>query len=207
MEIDVNKFDAVAREVFAPVYPVIAEQIRERTGITEGICLDVGCGGGYLGIALAKITDLYVYLLDKSREMLAIAEQNITRCGLRERMTTLIGDAQSIPFEDNSVDLVVSRGSVFFWENLEKAFKEIHRVLAPSGIAYIGGGFGTSELKKEITSKMEKRDQQWRKRIEKIKGEQAVCSLQKALQLAGIMTFSTLKEEAGLWMIIRKPGL
>ncbi|MBC7343666.1 MAG: methyltransferase domain-containing protein, partial [Clostridia bacterium] len=41
------------------------------------------------------------------------------------------------------------QGFGVFWENLEKAFKEIHRVLAPGGIAYIGGGFGTSELKKE----------------------------------------------------------
>jgi hypothetical protein len=49
MEIDAQKFDRIARGVFAPVYPVIAGQIIARTGVTRGVCLDIGCGGGYLG--------------------------------------------------------------------------------------------------------------------------------------------------------------
>jgi hypothetical protein len=51
MEIDAQKFDRIARSLFAPVYPVIAGQINARTGVTRGICLDIGRGGGYLGAA------------------------------------------------------------------------------------------------------------------------------------------------------------
>ncbi len=51
-EMDVPEFDRIAREVFPPVSLLIAEQIKEITGITEGVCLDIGAGGGYLGIAL-----------------------------------------------------------------------------------------------------------------------------------------------------------
>lgn len=51
---DPASFEIIARTIFAPVYPVIASQIIEATGITSGFCLDIGCGGGHLGMAVAK---------------------------------------------------------------------------------------------------------------------------------------------------------
>ncbi len=74
MEINVVEFDKIAREVFAPIYPVIAEQIIARTGINKGCCLDIGCGGGYLGLALAQITELEMVLFDELAEMLDLAQ-------------------------------------------------------------------------------------------------------------------------------------
>jgi len=79
---DAVAYDRIAREVVAPVYPVIAGQIRTRTGITQGVCLDIGTEGGYLGIALAGITDLKFYLMDASSEMLDIAWMNVAVSGL-----------------------------------------------------------------------------------------------------------------------------
>ena len=52
------------------------------------------------------------------------------------------GSVQDIPLEQDTIDLAISRGSVPFWEDLPTAFAEIHRVLAPGGQAYIGGGLG-----------------------------------------------------------------
>jgi len=43
MEIDAEKFDHIACTVFTPVYPLIADQIITHTGVTQGICMDVGC--------------------------------------------------------------------------------------------------------------------------------------------------------------------
>jgi ubiquinone/menaquinone biosynthesis C-methylase UbiE len=51
----------------------------------------------------------------------------------------------------------MSRGSVFFWEDHCKAFQEIYRVLKPGGVAIIGGGFGSNELKDQIAAEMEKK--------------------------------------------------
>ncbi|MDR3555775.1 MAG: methyltransferase domain-containing protein [Syntrophobacteraceae bacterium] len=59
-----------------------------------------------------------------------------------ERSDTLRGDVAAIELPDYSVNLVVSRGSVFFWEDCRGAFKELYRVLAPGGVGYIGGGLG-----------------------------------------------------------------
>ena len=161
MEMDVLEFDRVAREVFPPVYVAIAEQIKEITGITEGVCLDVGAGGGYLGIALAPITNLDIFLLDSSREMLDIALRNVIAGSLETRVRILSGDVHKIPVNDGSIDLVVSRGSVFFWRDKTRAFNEIHRVLAPGGRAHIGGGLGTPEIEKQVRAKMKQIDKNW----------------------------------------------
>jgi ubiquinone/menaquinone biosynthesis C-methylase UbiE len=202
MKMNVPKFDRIAREIFAPAYVAIAEQIKEKTGITKGICLDVGAGGGYLGIALAKITDLDVFLLDRSQEMLNIAGHNIIAGGLEARVDILSGDVHKIPINDESIDLVISRGSVFFWKNKLKAFNEIYRVLVPRGRAYIGGGFGTPETEKQIRAKMNKIDKNWPGRKGKNVDNQRICS--KALSKSSITDWAVNKSKAGLWIEIWK---
>ncbi|WP_205013216.1 SAM-dependent methyltransferase, partial [Pseudomonas shirazica] len=78
--------DRIAKTIFAPIYPVIAEQILDRCGITRGRCLDIGSGPGSLGIALARSSDLVVTLLDSSLEALKIAEGNVRDAGLSDRI-------------------------------------------------------------------------------------------------------------------------
>lgn len=202
MEMDAKEFDRIARDVFAPAYSHIAAQIKERTGIQQGSCLDVGCGGGYLGLALARITDLHVYLLDKSPEMLAIARENIINHGLGGRAEVMSGDVRQLPFPDASIDLVISRGSIFFWDDLVTAFREIYRVLAPGGMTYIGGGFGSRELKEKIWQEMSRRDSQWPQNVQQ--RWEKTREFPEKLRLAKIEHWYILQEEAGLWIQIRK---
>lgn len=81
MKINSQEFDKIAREIFAPAYPAIARQIIENTGITRGTCLDIGSGGGYLGLSLALETELFVCFLDESPEMLDIAKKKLAPLG------------------------------------------------------------------------------------------------------------------------------
>lgn len=203
-KIDVMKFDKVAREVFAPVYPVIAAQIVQSFGIRKGVCLDIGSGGGYLALALARITELFIYVFDYSPEMLSIASQNIANAELAARMQILKGDVHQIPLQDGSVNLVVSRGSFCFWEDQQKAFGEIYRVLAPGGMGYIGGGFGTTELKKQIIGEMWKKYGKWYKGMEERRRATNTRSLEEKLQEAGILTFKITRNDTGLWIKIWK---
>lgn len=200
---NVAQFDKIAREVFPPVYVAIAEQIKERTGITEGVCLDVGAGGGYLSIALAPITNLRIYLLDNSREMLDIAMRNIITDGLEARISILSGDAHKIPVNDESISLVVSRGSVFFWKNKVQAFNEIYRVLVPGGKAYIGGGLGTPKIAQQVKARMNKIDNNWPGRRGKNgDNSQKICS--EALRKSRIADWTIKKSDTGLWIEIWK---
>ncbi len=204
MDLSAEEFDQVAREVFAPIYPVIARQIINKSGITRGTCLDIGCGSGYLGIALAGITELSVCLFDKSPEMLKIADHNIIASGFKSKMWTLCGDVQDIPLADKSIDLAVSRGSIFFWENRVKAFQEIFRVLSPGGCACIGGGFGTPELKQQITEKMLKIKKDWLEMVKRNTGKQNEIDFNDELRLAGIPQYEVNRDDKGLWITIRR---
>jgi SAM-dependent methyltransferase len=58
-----------------------------------------------------------------------------------------------MPLPPGSVDLIISRGAMWFWEK-ERSLREIWRVLAPAGAAVIGGGYGNPELKAAVFSKM-----------------------------------------------------
>jgi len=161
-----REFDEIATTVFAPIYPVIAGQILERTRIKNGTAIDLGSGPGLLAIALAEQSPLRVFALDLSPAMLMVAAEHIRASGLVKRVVPVLGDVHEIPFEDSTINLVVSRGSWFFWDDLGRAFKEIHRVLTPDGLACIGGGFGNARLKAEIHATMSERGSEWEKGVQ-----------------------------------------
>ena len=81
--------------------------------------------------------------LDSSPKMQSLVIQNIRSLDLDLRIIPLLGDVHAIPAGEETFDLVVSRGSYHFWNDLPAAFREIFRVLKPGGIAYIGGGYGS----------------------------------------------------------------
>ncbi|WP_214021594.1 class I SAM-dependent methyltransferase [Methanoculleus sp.] len=197
---DMNR---IAKTVFAPIYPVIAQQVLERCGISRGRCLDVGSGPGSLGIALAQASDLAVTLLDSSPEMIAIAEGNVREAGLSARVALLEGDVHEIPLPDGSVDLAVSRGSIFFWEDLARAFSEIHRVLAPGGRTYVGGGFGTVDLRNAVAATMARENPDWRSFRDRNLG------LENRERVAGILAdlgfrHRIISDDSGFWVVIER---
>ncbi|HEY5555342.1 hypothetical protein [Acetobacterium sp.] len=68
MQTKATEFDQISRNVFYPIYPVIAQQILEAgNGISEGDCLDVGSGPGYVGLSIAEQTKMKVCLYDMDR--------------------------------------------------------------------------------------------------------------------------------------------
>lgn len=204
MDINAVEYDKIAKEIFAPVYPVIADQIKEYTGIKDGICLDVGTGTGYLGINMAKITNLQVYLLDNLRDMLEIANNNIILEKLENKVKTLFGDVHNIPLKSQSINLVISRGSLFFWEDKKQALKEIYRILAIDGIAYIGGGFGNRKIKSDIDNKMERINKNWKNEVEDRIGKMNIQKLKQIIEESNIPDYRIFDGEEGMWIVIRR---
>lgn len=204
MAINAKEFDKIAREVFAPIYPVLAEQIINHTGISQGLCLDIGCGSGYLGLALARVSQLEVVLFDESSDMLELAEGYILESALGSRVKTLKGDVHGIPLDSETIQLAVSRGSMFFWNDRVQAFREIYRVLAVGGAAMIGGGFGNADLLREVEAKMLERDPEWKEKRRQRIGQSKVQDYREELERAGIPSFEILQDESGLWVVMRR---
>lgn len=100
----------------------------------KGIVVDVGCGPGYLVMRIAKeIPDLKIIGVDISEEMIQKAYVNLSSIGLSNRAEFRKGDIKKMPFEDNTIDLLVSTFSLHHWSNLERSLSEIHRILKPRG--------------------------------------------------------------------------
>ncbi|GAA5261398.1 hypothetical protein KTGMC3_P0100 [Methanocalculus sp. MC3] len=199
-----KKMDSIAKGPFAPIYPIIADQIMDVCKITSGSCIDLGCGPAHLAIAVARVSDLAIDAVDSSPDMLTIATENIKEAGLSGCVRVVNGDVHALPYEDSSVDIIISRGSLFFWNDLNKAFLEIYRVLRPNGRTFIGGGFGTDALKEEIFRKMRSIDPKWEKNAEKRLKMQQSDKIPKALEAAGVADYEIRRDLAGFWIIMRK---
>jgi ubiquinone/menaquinone biosynthesis C-methylase UbiE len=96
--------------------------------------LEIGVGLGSDHYSFAKNGNRMT-ALDLSREHL---RQTVNHLSL-EGLTTnpVYGDAEDMPFPDNSFDVVYSFGVLMSTPNTAKAFSEVHRVLRPGGVAII----------------------------------------------------------------------
>jgi SAM-dependent methyltransferase len=100
--------------------------------------LDLASGTGEPAIGLASVvgTEGHVTALDLSAELLLIAEQRARQRGLNN-FSTCQADAQSLPFPNESFDLITCRFGVMFFADSDKALREVHRVLRPGGRACV----------------------------------------------------------------------
>lgn len=100
--------------------------------------VDIGAGTGDLTIGLLQASDASstVVAVDLSTRMLAVARRRLTAIG-GHRATVLIGNAESIPLPDASVERVVSGFTLRNIGDLPRAFREMRRVLRPGGRAVL----------------------------------------------------------------------
>jgi len=142
-EQEARNFIHVAETRLAPVYPALAGHIVDRFGLAKmkGLGIDLGSGPGHLVIELARRTERMEWInADINPHYFQYFLEKASQAGVAGRVKAVEADAQSLPFDDNTADIVVSRGSFQFWEDKEKAFAEIYRVLKPGGRAFIGRG-------------------------------------------------------------------
>ncbi|PKL63132.1 MAG: class I SAM-dependent methyltransferase [Methanomicrobiales archaeon HGW-Methanomicrobiales-2] len=195
-------FTRIAREVFAPIYPVIAEQVLAWSGIRDGLALDLGSGPGLLSVALAQKSNLSVIALDADPAMSRIAQK--TAAGCPDRVTPVTADVHCMPLRDDAVSLIVSRGSIYFWNDRAQVFSEIERVLRPGGVAFAGGSFGTPALRETIFIEMRRRNPDWDRDVARRSGQATIDVLRRELAASGVAHARIRKEEEGLWVEIRK---
>ena len=95
--------------------------------------LDVGCGTGLFLKSLAQRYDgLALTGLDLSEPMLSRARRD-ARAARSPAPTFVQGSVYEMPFADGSFDVVLNTISCHFYLEQVRAFREIRRVLAPSG--------------------------------------------------------------------------
>lgn len=201
---DPDEFDRISRTIFRPIYPAIARHLRDLSGIGDGAATDIGTGPGLLAIALAKVGDFSVFAIDTDLSMLRIARRNAQNSGCMRVVLPVGGDVHHLPLCSATIDLAVSRGSIYFWEDLSQAFREVERVLRPGGAAYLGGGFGSPELKREVFRKMRSINPSWDEDVQRRQSRVSESVLKEALERAGVRNHALIKDGSGIWVEIRK---
>lgn len=102
-------------------------RLLESESLLGSEALDLGCGTGFFTLQLLD-RKLNVTAADISSAMITHAK---SRCGAKANY--VVADAEALPFEDNSFDLVYSSLALQWCENLCFPLSEIRRVLKPGG--------------------------------------------------------------------------
>ncbi len=100
--------------------------------------LEIGAGTGYfsLHMHMAGIVG-QATCTDISPGMIEALESNASMLELD--VETRVCDAEELPFEDGSFDLVFGHAVLHHIPDLDRAFSEFHRVLAPGGTIVFAG--------------------------------------------------------------------
>ncbi|MFW5488259.1 MAG: methyltransferase domain-containing protein [Desulfovibrio sp.] len=189
---------------FAPMYPLLAREIVDKFGIRNGTCLDVGTGSAALSIEMSKLTDMDFIGLDNEPEAIDMATANCHRHDVPQgRIRFISSPVEDMPLPDDSVEFIVSRGSIPFWNDHVAAFKEVLRVLAPGGAAFVGCGFSHFQKLEDVREMRPKwSPEESAKRKNWSKGD----FIKDTLQAAKVAEYEVQNDEYGTWVIIRKPG-
>ena len=102
---------------------------RRHFSAVEGDVLDVACGTGENFEYLVRAST--VTAIDLSPEMVIEARRRAGQ--MQEDIGILVGDAQSMPFPDDTFDVVVSALSSCTFPDYVAAFREMARVVRPGG--------------------------------------------------------------------------
>jgi SAM-dependent methyltransferase len=119
-------YDSVATHIWSAGADII-----ERVGVSEGhAVLDVACGTGNATIPAAQ-TGASVTGLDITPELFEDLRRRADEAGVE--VTLVEGDAEELPFADESFDVVVSTFGCMFAPDHRRTAAEIARVLKPGG--------------------------------------------------------------------------
>jgi SAM-dependent methyltransferase len=126
----VERVPEAAAESFAGVANPFA------LGSLEGgeAVLDVGSGAGSDSLVAAQMVgpEGSVTGIDMTPEMLSKARAAAAEMGATN-VTFVAGEAEALPFEDESFDVVISNGVIDLTPDKEAVFSEINRVLRSGG--------------------------------------------------------------------------
>ncbi len=113
-----------------------ARDILDATGVKGGLVVHLGCGDGKLTAALRANDSYLVHGLDADAGNVEKAREHIRKLGLYGKVSVAPPAGKRLPYAENLVNLVVVE------DVAGVAMREVMRVLAPGGVAYVKGPNG-----------------------------------------------------------------
>ena len=156
--------------VEAPHPLITRDRLRETLEPSPGErILEIGPGTGYYTLDLAEWVgaDGTVEIFDLQKEMLDHTIRRARERGLWNVSPTQ-GDAQSLPYEDDSIDAAILVATLGEIPDQDAALREVARVLRPGGRLIVGELFGDPHM--VTVGSLERRAEDAGLRLEKRSG-------------------------------------
>ncbi len=99
--------------------------------------LDIATGTGDMAILASKLNPELIKGIDIAAQMIELQKKKLAKRNLQHLIEPQVGDAENLPFAENTFDIVMTAFGVRNFENLEKGLAEMYRVLKPGGLAVI----------------------------------------------------------------------
>lgn len=118
-------------------YDLSFDVLLEYAGAPAGTeFLDVGCGPGFHALRLAR-RGYRVRAVDFSPFALELAQENIERASMQDRVKLGHEDLRALSFDDRSFDRILCWGVLMHIPDIERAISELGRVLSPGGMLIV----------------------------------------------------------------------
>ncbi len=135
-EASADRYDAVA-----VVQREVGSRLLERLDVLKMVptsILDLGSGTGQCTRALSqRYPEARIVAIDLAEAMVSHTRRRFSWWQRRRKKHAFVsGDAENLPFADNSFDMLFSNLTVQWCNDLEQTFREFRRVLKPGGVLF-----------------------------------------------------------------------
>ena len=187
--------------LWEPIRPFLVKQIEELYGRQEGHILEIGPFSGLIFTLAQKNVGQDFLIAAFSKTAIPLYRQEAQKLGVEERVRVIESNSSLIGIADDSIDLAIFRGALFFPTLFLVDFKAIYRTLRAGGIAFVGGGFG-KHTPNEVINQIGKRSEQLnaamgrvRVTLERVQDQVRSNHLEKKCEIT---------TEGGLWVVMKK---
>lgn len=193
-----------AREInllWEPVYPYLARHIADVYGRSDGAVLEVGPFCGAIYDLVRQRTGSSFCIASFPSGMEAFYTEELGKRDMEKLVRVLPTTPELAGIGDNTVDLLIFRGALFFPTLFTIDHQAILRVLRFGGTAFAGGGFG-KYTPPSVIRPLADRSRELNYLLGK--KEVTVDEIQKDLETKSMTGSVEIITEGGLWIVMKK---
>lgn len=187
--------------LWEPIRPYLVRQIEELYGRRDGSILEIGPFSGLIFALAQKRVGQTFLMAVFPQAAIPPYQQEARKHGLENRVRIIESDSSLIGITDDSVDLAIFRGALFFPSLFQVDFGAIYRTLRTAGIGFVGGGFG-KHTPAEIIRQIGKRSEQLNAAMGRVRI--TVESVQDQLRSSHLEEKCEITTDGGLWVVMKK---